>query len=107
MRWRFYNGSRIPSPGVRTSIEEPATIRFGQTTRRYGCVWQAGGAFKAYTECRHPGEIEDFDLGTFDSERAARRAVVEALTRTQRDVGGTYGPSTRVQKEGHLRYRRT
>lgn len=80
MSWRPYNGSRIPSPGVRTSIEEPATIRFGQTTRRYGCVWQADGAFRAYVERHHPGEVEDVDLGTFDSERAARRAVVEALS---------------------------
>lgn len=79
MRWTKYNGARIPSSGHRTSIELAPTIRFGPTTRRYGCVWREGEMFAAYVEDLRPGQIEDRDLGKFASSAEARRAVEQAL----------------------------
>jgi hypothetical protein len=80
MRWRRFEGARIPSRGVRTFIDVHPTIRFGDTTKRYGYVWSADGAFNASVERLHPGEVEDVDLGVFQTQGAARRAVIEALT---------------------------
>ena len=65
-------------PGVRTFIEERATIRFGETPKRYGCVWQTNGVFGTNVGRHHLGEAEDVVLGTFDNKRAARRAVANA-----------------------------
>lgn len=80
MRWRPYKGERIAVPGHRTFIELPATIRFGETTKQYGYVWSENGGFRAYIEVLHPGQIEDRELGSFERENDARRAVEAELS---------------------------
>ena len=74
-RWTRYSGSRIITSGWRTVVELPATQPFGPTARRYGCVWKDGESFKGYFEIDRPGEIEDVELGPFNTEAEARRAV--------------------------------
>ena len=78
-RWTRYSGARIVTSGWRTAVELPATQPFGPTTKRYGCVWEVGGSFKGYFEVDRPGEIEDVELGPFNTETEARRAVVFSL----------------------------
>ena len=80
MRWRPYKGERIAVPGHRTFIELPPVIRFGDTTKRYGYVWREKDSFNAYVEVPHPGQVEDLELGSFDSERKARTAVESILS---------------------------
>jgi hypothetical protein len=78
-RWVKYSGTRIVSAGWRTSIELPPTQPSGPTTRRYGCVWANGTHFYGYFEVTRPGEIEDVELGPFESEQQARREVETGL----------------------------
>jgi len=78
-RWTRYSGARIVTSGWRTAVELPATQPFGPTTKRYGCVWEVGGSFKGYFEVDRPGEIEDVELGPFNTETEARRAVESSL----------------------------
>lgn len=80
MRWTKYSGDRIAAKGHRTFVELPPTIRFGQSSRRYGYVWPQGTAFHAYYEVLRPGQVEDVELGVFTTEKAAREAVEAALT---------------------------
>lgn len=80
MRWRPYKGERIAVLGHRTFIELPPVIRFGPTTKRYGYVWSEAGAFHAYVEVLQPGQVEDLELGAFDSQRKARAAVESILS---------------------------
>ena len=86
MRWNRYSGSRISRPGWRTSLELPATERFGPTTRRYGCVWYDGSKFFAYYEVSRPGEIEDIGIGPFVTEQEARAEVEGCLNRQYPDA---------------------
>lgn len=79
IRWTKYDGERIEAAGYRTFIERGPTIRFGNTTRIYGYVWPKGDRFCAYYETEGRGETVDVELGTFDSQPDARRAVEKAL----------------------------
>jgi len=83
MRWRQYKGDRIAAPGHRTFVELAPTIRFGNSRKRYGYVWGGEGLFHAYVEVHHPGQVEDLELGTFDSTGKARRAAEAALMRLE------------------------
>lgn len=81
MRWTKYAGDRIAAAGHRTFVELPPTIRFGQSSRRYGYVWPHGTEFRAYYEVLRPGEVADVELGAFLTAKAAREAVEAALKR--------------------------
>ena len=79
MRWLPYSGSRIAAAGHRTFVDDPPTMRFGPSPRRYGYVWTNGDSFLAYHEIPRPGQIEDAMLGSFATARGARTAVEQAL----------------------------
>jgi hypothetical protein len=42
-------------------------------------VWENGSDFIAYFERERPGEVEDVELGPFESLAAAKRAVEASL----------------------------
>lgn len=79
MRWRKYNGDRIPVKGHRTFVEDRPLTRFAEMRRRYGCVWQDAAAYRGYYEVPGPGEVADVEVGPYASEKEARAAVELAL----------------------------
>ena len=82
VRWSRYSGMRIYKDGWRTSVELPASQPFGPTTRRYGCVWEEPNGFHGYYEVEGAGELEDIEVGPFQSESEARRTVEQLLKQT-------------------------
>lgn len=79
MKWRNYDGARIPTAGKRTFVEDPPTMQFAEPIRRHGYAWKADGQFWGMLELLRPGEIDDVVLGPFSVEREARRAVEGTL----------------------------
>lgn len=79
MRWRAYNGDRIPRPGLRTTVRYLNKQRLGPPIQLHGCVWPSGLGWEAYYERREAGQLVDVMLGRFDDLRGAQRAVADAL----------------------------
>ena len=79
LKWTPYSGNRIPTKGHRTHVDDPPLMRFAESRRRYGCVWQSDDQYVGYYEVEHPGETEDVEVGPFATEREVRVAVEAAL----------------------------
>lgn len=79
LKWRKYSGDRISSPGWRASVEIPPEASYNPTVRRYGCVWEEPDGFHCYLEVSKPGQLEDEELGTFQSLEEAKEAVQSSL----------------------------
>jgi DNA repair protein RadC/predicted ABC-type ATPase len=70
-KWSRYDGARIERAGWRVKIDDD-----NAGNKTYAYVWPtADGRFAASFEEPTPGEIIDRDLGTFDTEQAAKNAV--------------------------------